>query len=57
MIYPKKGAMVKPCISVVVDVEGFTLRKDDLRPFHSHHAVFEAAVEFSISVSFLVQVV
>jgi hypothetical protein len=57
MIYPKKGAMVKPCISIVVDVEGFALCKDDLRPFCSHHVVFEATVEYFISVSFLVQVV
>jgi len=55
--YQKKGVMVRPCILVVVDVERFTLCKDDLSPFHSHYAILEVIVEFSISILFLVQIV
>ncbi len=40
----KQGIMVKPCISVVVSVEGFALCKDGLHPFHSYHVVFEVVV-------------
>jgi hypothetical protein len=42
--YPKKSAMVRPCISIVANVEGFALYKNGLRPFHSHYAVFEVVV-------------
>jgi hypothetical protein len=52
--YPTKGAMVRPCI--LAGVEGFTLCKDDLHPFHNYHAIFEVAVKFS-TVLFLIQVV
>jgi hypothetical protein len=45
MNYPKeKTIMVRPCISVVANVEGFTLYKDGLHPFHIHYVVFEVIV-------------
>jgi hypothetical protein len=33
MSYPKKGTMVRPCISIVINVKGFGLCKDNLCPF------------------------
>jgi hypothetical protein len=57
MSYPRKGAMVRPCILVVASVEGFTPCKNDLRPFCNHYVVFETVLQFLISILFLVQVV
>jgi hypothetical protein len=47
--------MARPYISVVADVEGFALCKDNLQPFRSHYAILKAAIEFSIFILFLVQ--
>jgi len=33
--------MVRPCILVMVGVEGFALCKENLCPFHNHYAVFK----------------
>jgi hypothetical protein len=57
MSYPRKGAMVKPCISVVASVEGFTPCKNDLHPFCNHYVVFETVLQFLISILSLVQIV
>jgi len=40
----KKGVMVRPCILVVVDLEGFTLCKDDLSPFCSHYVILKVVI-------------
>ncbi len=40
----KKSAMVRPCISIVANVEGFAVCKDGLCPFHSYYAIFEVVV-------------
>ncbi len=53
--YPKKRCKVRPCVSVMAAVEGFTLCKDNLRPFHSHYSILEIIVPFSLSILFLVQ--
>ncbi len=55
--YPKKGAMVRPCISVVVGIEGFALCKNNLHPFCSYHVVFKVVIQFSIFVLLLVQTI
>jgi K+ transporter len=55
--YLKQGAMVKPCMSIVANIEGFALYKDSLHPFCNHYAIFEAIIQFSISVLFLVQTI
>jgi hypothetical protein len=39
--YPKKGVMVRPCISVVASIERFALCKVGLRLFHNHYVVFD----------------
>jgi K+ transporter len=53
----KKSVMVRPCISVVVNIEGFALCKDSLCPFCDHHVVFEVVIQFLIFVLFLVQTI
>jgi len=53
----KQGAMVRPCISIVVGIERFAMCKDGLCPFLNHYAIFEAIIQLSIDVLFLVQVV
>jgi hypothetical protein len=49
--------MVKPCISIVVGIEGFSPYKYGLHPFCNHYAILEAAIEFPISILFLVQTI
>ncbi len=53
----KQSAMVKPCISVMANIERFSLCKNNLRLFHSHHVIFEVAIQVSIFVLILVQAV
>ncbi len=48
--YPKQGTMVRPCVLVVASVEGFARCKNGLCPFHNHYVVFEANVQFLLSV-------
>jgi hypothetical protein len=44
MSSPKEGAMVRPFILVMVNIEGFALCKDNLWPFRNHYAIFEATI-------------
>jgi hypothetical protein len=53
----KQSATIKPYISVVDNVERFVLCKNDLHPFHSHHAIFETTIQFSIFILLLVQAI
>jgi hypothetical protein len=48
-IIQEQGAMVRPCILVVVVVESFALCKDDLCPFCNYYVVFKVTIQFSIS--------
>ncbi len=56
LVIQEQGVMVRPCILVVTAIEIFALYKDNLCPFHSHYVVFEATIQFSKFVLFLVQV-
>jgi hypothetical protein len=53
-IIQKQGAMVRPCILVMVGVEGLAFFKNGLRPFRIYHVVFKGTSQFLIFVFFLV---
>jgi hypothetical protein len=57
MNHPKKGAIIRPCISIVADIEKISPCKNSLHPFRNHYAILKVVIHFSIFVSFLVQVV
>jgi hypothetical protein len=56
-VIQKWGAMVRPSILVVVNIERFSLCKDYWHPFQSYRVIFEAIVQFSIFILFLVQII